>query len=82
MLYILCPTCGYLLGTKEIKYEESMKELYKKYNIDQESVSKGILETNDNFIKDRSDIINKLCERYCCKMRFVTYLDLSQIIRP
>lgn len=81
MLYILCPTCGYLLGTKEIKYEESMRELYKKYNIDQDSVSKGILETNNEFIKDRADIVNRLCERYCCKMRLVTYVDLAHLIK-
>ena len=82
MLYILCPTCGYLLGTKEIPYENRLKELYKKYNIDQESISKGILDTHEKFKEERADIVNSLCERYCCKMRLITYINLAELIKP
>lgn len=80
MLYIICPTCGFLLGTKQIPYEKSLIELYKKYNIDQDMISLGMLENNEKFKLDITKIVNKLCKRSCCKMRLLTYVNLTDII--
>jgi DNA-directed RNA polymerase subunit N (RpoN/RPB10) len=80
MLYIQCPTCGYLLGTKQLIYEEELEKLYIKYNVDIDLISSG-WEQNDKLREERAKIINKLCERACCKMRMLTYIDLVAIIK-
>lgn len=67
MSYPVCPTCGFLLADKELKYEEELKKLL-------ESKDKN---TNDNLGK----ILDKLqITRYCCRMRMMTYIDLSKHI--
>ena len=72
MLYITCPTCGYFLGQKVIKYEEE----------------KHIICNNPNFNeKQKEEELSKLLlglklRRYCCKMRMMTYKDIVQDILP
>ena len=70
MLYILCPTCGDFLGAKHYIYEKEMDILQKKYD-----------DTDDNLTIARQKLINKLCDRYCCKMRMLTYLDMVYIVK-
>ena len=81
MVYIICPTCGYLLGTKQLIYETEMDKLCKKHNADYDMLSKGLLDNNKEFKDARKKIINSLCERYCCKMRMLTYIDVVPLIK-
>lgn len=75
MLYYKCPTCGYLLATKELKYENMIQKLYDKYKILPENADE-----NEDFKKERSNIINMLCKRYCCKQRLLTFMNLTTIV--
>ena len=70
MLYLSCPTCGYFLGQKTIKYENS----------------KEIICSNPKLTpEERESELSKLLlslnlRRYCCKMRMMTYKDVVQDI--
>ena len=41
MLYMVCPTCGELLGDKQIPLNEGLKKICDKYDIDDELLSRG-----------------------------------------
>ena len=43
MLYIVCPTCGFLLGNKEEIYYKKMSDLCEEYGVDDNMLSLGIL---------------------------------------
>ena len=66
MLYPVCPTCGFLLADKELKFKAIMKEKCnekKNNDIDVEKIFKELK-----------------VKRYCCRMRMITYLDLIDYI--
>lgn len=80
MLYLVC-TCGEILGNKQLVYEEQMKKVCEKIGIDFDMVSQGISDNNEEFIKNRCDIVNKLCRRICCKQQLINYVDLVYLIK-
>ena len=72
MLYLTCPTCGYFLGQKVIKYEEEKEKICFNPKLTPE---------------EREHELSKLLcslglRRYCCKMRMMTYKDIVQDILP
>ena len=83
MGYILCPTCGNLLGSKEIVYEKKMNDLLKKYNLSKENISFDSIDDNIEFEKDRIKLMNELFDKnnYCCSIRIRNTIDLSELIK-
>ena len=72
MEYLSCPTCGYFIGQKSIKYDKEKEK---------------ICESNDLSEEEKSLKIKKLLNslglrRYCCKMRLMTCKDQSKEILP
>lgn len=80
MLYLMCP-CGEVLGNKQLVYEEYMKKACDEMGIDFEMISKGLVDGDEKYKKKRSEIVEKLCRRLCCKHRLITYVNLVDLIR-
>lgn len=72
MLYITCPTCGYFLGQKAVEYENEKNKICLNPELSQEE--------KDNELSKL--LLNLGLRRYCCKMRFMTYKDIVEIIIP
>ena len=71
MLYSVCPTCRMLLADKQIPFEKKMEELKNK------NLSK------EEFLKEQNKFLIELGigpERYCCRMRIISYVDHSKIV--
>lgn len=70
MLYSACPTCGTLLADKQLDYEEKLKKICDNPKLSQEDKD-----------KQKMELINSMgLERYCCKMKLMTYVDLIKIV--
>lgn len=72
MLYMICPTCGTLLGNKQLVYEKKMTELHDK-QLDA-----------DGIIKEKEKIINSIgIDKYrtCCRQRIIGYIDTIMLIK-
>ena len=70
MLYPVCPTCQNLLADKQLVYEESLDKICnnKKLNDEQKQ-------------KEKKKLLDNLgLQRYCCRMRMISYIDQVQII--
>ena len=68
MLYPVCPTCHFFLADKELIFE-----------------NKRDIINNDNNIKNKNLEIEKLVislgiQRYCCKMRIISFVDQVKLI--
>lgn len=73
MLYIKCPTCNRNLGDKEIAYEEGLANIVNNPKL-----------TDDEKEEEKIKLVNSLKipnDRYCCKMRLITYRDLVKIVK-
>lgn len=71
MIYLKCPTCGTILGNRQIMYEKGLEEIENNPNNDDEL--KKTLKTK---------LIDKLeLKRYCCKMRVMTFKNKTLIIK-
>ncbi len=70
--YIVCPTCGRVLADKYLPYEEGLLEINEK-KISQEEKEKEIIKLMDSLDIPR--------ERYCCRMRIATQIDLYRVIK-
>lgn len=71
MIYLKCPTCGYILGNRQQMYDKGLDEIESNPNNDEEQ---------------KLDLKEKLIEslqlkRYCCKMRVITYKNKTEIIK-
>lgn len=66
MIYISCPTCYKLLGSKVIEYEKSKKLICTNPTLTSEEID----------IELQKLVINCGLTRYCCKMRVMTCVDL------
>jgi DNA-directed RNA polymerase subunit N (RpoN/RPB10) len=71
MIYLRCPSCGYILGNRQIEYEKGLDDIESNLN-------------NDEITK--LDLKTKLVEsleipRYCCKMRLITYKNKTEIFK-
>ena len=70
MLYATCPTCGFLLADKEIPFEEGIIKISENKELTEEKKNEEIYK-----------LINKLkIERYCCRMRLITYVNQIELI--
>lgn len=70
MKYLVCPTCGKVLGDIEIEYETKSEEIMTSNLSEKEKVVK------------RKELIETMgINRYCCKMRIFTQIDPYKIIR-
>lgn len=71
MIYLKCPTCGYILGNRQKLYDLGLEEIESNPNNDE---------------KTKLDLKNKLIEslelpRYCCTMRVITYKNKTEIFK-
>ena len=70
MLYPVCPTCQNLLADKQLKYEERLEKICNNKKL-----------TDKQKQKQKEKLLDDLgLERYCCRMRMISYVDLVQII--
>ena len=70
MKYLVCPTCGKVLGDIEIEFETKSEEIMTSNLSEKEKVVK------------RKELIETMgVNRYCCKMRIFTQIDPYKIIR-
>jgi DNA-directed RNA polymerase subunit N (RpoN/RPB10) len=72
MLYPTCPTCGYFLGQHTEEWERISDEICNNPKFSEEE--KGI--------KKQELLLSLGIDRYCCKMRMMTYKDLVKDILP
>lgn len=76
MLYLKCPTCKMLLGDKQLIYERLIEEICKDCDIHKL--------TNEQADKLKQEVVNSMGidrERYCCKMRLMTYKKIIEIVK-
>lgn len=71
MIYLKCPTCGYVLGNRQRIYELGLDEIESNPNNDEQKK----LELKQKLV-DSLEI-----KRYCCKMRVITYKNKTEIIK-
>lgn len=70
MIYIKCPSCGYLLANRQMIYEKGLDEIYSDPNTD-----------NDKKLELKTKLIESLkIKKYCCKMRVITFKNLPEIV--
>ena len=79
MMYPRC-TCGELLCNKQIEYEKRMRQICSELQLDFDTISQGIDQTEEYKIA-RSNIVNELCKRWCCKQQMITYVDIVNIVK-
>jgi DNA-directed RNA polymerase subunit N (RpoN/RPB10) len=71
MIYMRCPTCGYILGNRQILYESRMEEIVNNPNTD-----------DDIKLELKTKLVESLkLKRYCCKVRVMTFKQLTDIIK-
>lgn len=72
MLYMKCPTCGQLLGDIQLEYE--------KKNMEIENNNKLSLEGKN---QQKMELVNSfgLQNRYCCRMRLISYVSMVRLVR-
>ena len=71
MIYLKCPTCAYVLGNRQKKYDLGLQEIHSNPNNDDETK-----------LKLEEELIKSLeIERYCCKMRVITYKNKTEIFK-
>lgn len=73
MSYIKCPTCNRIIADKCLMYEEGLKKIENNKNLSDEEKQ-----------SEKMKLINSLkipVDRYCCKMRLMTYRDLIKIVK-
>lgn len=76
MLYLKCPTCHKLLGNKQIYYEENFDKIIK--DLEMEKI------TNEESEKKKKELLDFILpdkDRYCCRMRVLTYKRVIDIIK-
>ena len=66
MLYSTCPTCGYLLAQKIVKYENEKQQICDNPKLKQHEKDEEISKL----------LLSLKLRRYCCQMRIMTFKDL------
>jgi len=72
MLYMKCPTCGLLLGEIQLEYEYKLLQINENDKLSDSDKDKKQMELVDSF---------GLKNRYCCRPRLISYVDMIKIIR-
>jgi len=70
MFYIRCPSCGCLIGNRQIKYETTMEEINSDPNLS-EAVK----------LELQTKLLKSFKLKYCCNMRIKTYKKLNEFIK-
>ena len=71
MLYLRCPSCGYILGNRQQEFEEGLAEIEFNTNNDEETK-----------LRLKEQLVNSLeIKRYCCKQRLLCYINKVDIIK-
>lgn len=71
MIYIKCPTCGYILGNRQRIYNIGLEEIESNPNNDEQMK-----------LELKEKLVNSLeIEKYCCKMRVITYKNKTEIFK-
>lgn len=71
MIYLKCPTCGTIIGNRQIIYESKLEEIDNDPNIDEPEK-----------LEQKTKLVESLeLKRYCCKMRVMTFMSKPNIIK-
>jgi DNA-directed RNA polymerase subunit N (RpoN/RPB10) len=71
MIYLKCPTCGTIIGNRQIIYETKLKEIDNDPNIDEPEK-----------LRQKTKLIDSLeLKRYCCRMRIMTFKSKPDTIK-
>ena len=71
MIYLKCPSCGYILGNRQMLYEKGLDDIESNPNTDEETK-----------LKLKTELVDSLkIKRYCCKMRLITYKAKTEIFK-
>ena len=70
MYYIRCPSCGCLIGNRQIYYETKINEINSDPNIT-EAVKEEL----------QNKLLKSFNLNYCCNMRIKTYKKLTEFIK-
>lgn len=69
MLPFRCFSCGRLLAHIEIIYEKEIETI------------EGNSKTSDKEKeKEKKELVKRLCDKYCCSARTMTYVDVVSIL--
>ncbi len=71
MIYLKCPTCGYILGNRQRLYDEGLREIESNPNNDEQTK----LDLKEKLVKSLK------IKRYCCTQRIITYRDKTEIFK-
>ena len=71
MLYFKCPTCKTILANKQIPFEKGLEQIEKNTKLSE----------HDKDLAKRELLDDLQVERYCCRMRMLTYVKLIEIIK-
>lgn len=70
MLPPRCPTCGHCLADIQIPFEEEKNKIIGNNNLNQDEKNKKM-----------SELLTKLgLNKWCCRMRVISYVDLAKIV--
>lgn len=69
MIYLKCPTCGYILGNRQRLYDTKLEEIESNPNNDEQTK----LELKNKLI------ISLKIKNPCCTMRVITYKNKTEI---
>jgi len=81
MIYMICPECGEVLRHKQIIYEDEMIKVCNELNLDYNKISQEGFDKNEEYVKKRQNIVNKLAKNMCCKFNLITYINLTDLIK-
>ena len=71
MIYLKCPTCGTVIGNRQIPFEKGLEQIENNAALDEEAR-----------LKLKTELIESLnVKRYCCKMRMISFKQLTDIIK-
>lgn len=71
MIYLKCPSCGYIMGNRQRMYDIGLDEIESNPNNDEQKK-----------LELKQKLLDSLeLERYCCKMRVITYKNKTEIIK-
>jgi DNA-directed RNA polymerase subunit N (RpoN/RPB10) len=80
MYYIICPTCGDLLGTKYVPYSTDLIILCKQHKIDINYLSLYLKEDH-TFRDDSAKILNKYFRNICCRQYAMNAINVADLIQ-
>lgn len=70
MLYLKCPTCKNILGNKQIPFENDIEKICENVSLSEEEKK-----------KKKMELVDKYVDKYCCRMRLLTYAKLINIVK-